>query len=199
MRSNPRPGPDTGGTANGTPGVLRTSAALLAEALASDDAEAGGLRADDILADPEQATTVLGAPDGWAAARHAVVQRYGRVGALLVLAYEQRWTLRHSVSAGRSRATGRAGRGRTDGRDVIRCLDALLEHFADVDAVELDELLDDLDRAGGAGPGGEEAEARRWLHATYAVAARDRTDAAHRAYMEALDRVLRLASPRIAS
>lgn len=199
VRGDARSGPDAGGTADGAPGLLRTSAALLAEALASDDAEAGGLRADDVLADPEQALSVLGAPDGWVAARHAVVQRYGRVGALMVLAYEQRWALRHSVSTGRAPTRGRAGRGRADDGHVRRCLDALLETFGDVDAVELDELLADLERAGGAGAGGEEAEARRWLHATYAVAARDRTDAAHRAYMEALDRVLRLASPRIAS
>ena len=42
-------------------------------------------------------------------------------------------------------------------------------------------------------------DAHRWLHATYAVAARDGTPGAHRAYMRALDRVMRLVRPLVAS
>jgi hypothetical protein len=124
------------------------------------------------------------------AARYAVVQRYGRVGALLVLGYEERWRHRHSTGA-------RSRRPRGD-EAVARCLEGLLDGFAELDAVDMDELLAELDAAAGT-PQGPDAEARRWLHATYAIAARDGTDAAHRAYMEALDRVLRLARSRLAS
>ena len=43
------------------------------------------------------------------------------------------------------------------------------------------------------------AEAHRWLHATYAVAARDETVVAHQAYMRALDAVLRHVRTPVAS
>lgn len=156
--------------------------ALLGEALAGDDAEAAGLRADDVLADPAGAPSVLGGPDAWPAARHAVVQRYGRVGALLVVGYE-----------GRAADAGHANPPE---------LDRLLDDFTEMDAEEIEDLLAALpgaelpvDHLGGD----EAAAARRWLAATYAVAARDRTDAAHRAYMTALERVMRLAARRLAS
>jgi len=46
---------------------------------------------------------------------------------------------------------------------------------------------------------GDGIDAHRWLHATYAIAARDGTPAAHQAYMRALDRVMRLVRPLLAS
>jgi hypothetical protein len=162
------------------PRLGRRAAGLLGQALAADDAETAGLRASEVLADPEAAVSLLGAPDAWPTARHAVVQRYGRVGALLVLGFEERW---------------RAGEG---GEAGVEELDVLVDRFADADAEELDGLLGALD---GTGPGGgdETDAARRWLHATYAVAERDGSDEAHRAYMDALDRLLRLAGRRLAS
>ena len=45
----------------------------------------------------------------------------------------------------------------------------------------------------------ETIKARRWLHATYAVAGRDGRDDAHRAYMVALDGVMQLARCLVAS
>lgn len=179
--------------ADAAPAVLRDSAMLLADALASDDAEDEGLHADDVLADPERAVAVLGGPDAWVAARTAVVQRYGRVGALVVLGYEERWRSRHVPSADRRQDAVATQ------TSVAERLEALLDGFAELDASELHELLADLDRAAGAPADDDVAEARRWLHVTYAVAARDGTDAAHRAYMQALDRVLRQARARIAS
>lgn len=159
---------------------------LLDQALASDDAEAGGLRADDVLADPEVALVVLGGPDAWSAARHAVVQRYGRVGALMVVGFEARFHARRGLGAEPNPAE----------------LDHLLNGFAEMDADELRAVLHGVERAAAA-PGeavdDEAADARRWLEATYAVAARDGTDTAHCAYMEALDRVMRLAGRRLAS
>lgn len=185
--------------------LAQAARTLLGEALASDDAEAGGLHADDVLADPEMATALLGDPAAWPAARMAVVQRYGRVGALLVMGYEGRFRSRHG-------STG-------DGNP--RELELLVDGFAVMDVHEVHEvlsLLDGLDEgdrrsgrqasASGAGTqaaGWLEAEqsdsvaARRWLEATYAIAARDGTEADHRAYMRALDRVMRLAARRLAS
>ena len=77
-------------------------------------------------------------------------------------------------------------------------LEALLDRFVDADVDEVDGLLAALDGIP-AGVEDETATARRRLHATYAVAERDGTDAAHRAYMDALDRLLRLAGRRLAS
>ena len=172
-------------------GLVPASVALLAEALAGEDAETAGVRADDVLADPDQAVALLGGPDAWIAARHAVVQRYGRVGALLVMGYDRRWRCRHRAGTAEGRAKARAA-----GRDR---LEALLEHFGELDAADLDALLAGLDGAEGLPVDDARAEARRWLDATYAVAARDGTDTAHRAYMQALDRVMRLVVPRLAS
>ena len=159
---------------------------LLGRALASDDAEAWGLRADDVLSNPEAALVMLGGPDGWPAARHAVIQRYGRVGALLVVGYEGRF---------------RARRG-TVGHPNPPQLEGLLDRFAAMDARELCAVLDAveaerLDAPGAAVADAEETSARHWLEATYAVAARDGTRRAHRAYMAALDRVMRLAARRL--
>jgi len=175
------------GRRRGSLGIRDRATTLLGEALASDDAEAVGVRADAVLADTEAALIVLGAPGAWPAARHAVVQRYGRVGALLVVGYEGRWRAR-SVHGGRPNPPE---------------LEELLDRFAQLEADELARLLAGIDRAEAArfeaaGPG-EEPCARRWMHATYAVAARDGTYAAHRAYMTAFDGVVRLAARRLAS
>ncbi len=162
-------------------GLVQQATGLLGQALASDDAEAAGMRADDVLADPETAVSLLGAPDSWQAARHAVVQRYGRVGALLVLGYEHRWRHRHQP-----------------GDDPLpETLEHLLEHFHELDAEALEALLAELDVVDGLTD--DASAARRRLHATYAVAERDGTDTAHAAYMEALERVMRLAGPLLAS
>lgn len=159
---------------------------LLAQALAADDAETAGLRADDVLALPEQCPSLLGGPDAAPSARHAVVQRYGRVGALLVVGYEGRWRARN----------GSPAPGNPD------ALELLLDHFADIDVEGLEGLLARLEHDGETGSrrGDDEVSlVRRRLHATYAVAARDGTDAAHHAYMEALERFMGFARRRLAS
>jgi hypothetical protein len=204
------PGTVLGDDGDAPPEVGRAWA-LLDEAIASDDAEATGLRAAELVADPDSAVSLLGAPDTPVAARHAVVQRYGYVGALLVLGFEDRWRrLNRSATAGPISARRHPGVA-----ELWPCLDRLIDDFARLDASELDTLLAEIDRAAGAHAGevvgppdtdwagaawtAAEPEARRWLHATYAVAARDGTGAAHRAYMDALDRLLRLARSRLAS
>lgn len=159
---------------------------LLEEALASDDAEAAGVHADDVLANGDVALAALGNPDAWPTARLAVVQRYGGVGALLVVGYE-----------GRFRGLQAPG-GDPNPDELERLLDA----FADMDAHEIDDVLGALEAAAATAKEAgdtERARARRWLEATYAVAARDGTNSAHRAYMQALDRVMRLAARRLAS
>ena len=72
-----------------------------------------------------------------------------------------------------------------------------MRDFPRLDARELDRLLRQIERCAGAGHEDEVARAHRMLHATYAVAARDGTDRAHRAYLRALDRVLRLVGPLV--
>ena len=57
-------------------------------------------------------------------------------------------------------------------------------------------LLCEIDEDEGYAGDAEGIDAHRWLHATYAVAARDGTPGAHRAYMCALDRVMRLVTGR---
>ena len=74
-----------------------------------------------------------------------------------------------------------------------------MRDFADLDALGLYPLLCEIDHDGGLAGDEDGADAHRWLHATYAVAARDGTPAAHRAYMRALDRVMRLVRPLVAS
>ncbi len=166
------------------PGELgRLASGLLGEALASDDAEAGGLRADDLLADTDSAVALLGDPAAWPAARNAVVQRYGRVGALLVVGYEGRWRRRRGLGGGPNPPA----------------LETLIDRFAALSAEGLDELLAGIERAEGLDADEESRAARRWMHATYAEAARDGTDAAHRAYMAALDAVMRQAARHLAS
>jgi hypothetical protein len=163
--------------------LARAATGLLGQALASEDAEAGGLHADDVLAESESAVQLLGDPEAWPAARHAVVQRYGRVGALLVVGYEGRWHSRRGLEHNANPPE----------------LETLLDRFAELSGEELESLLAAIERAEGLDPDDEEIAARRLLHATYAQAARDGTDAAHRAYMAALDAVMRQAARRLAS
>jgi len=160
--------------------------------MASEDADQVGLRAETVLSDAATATALLAGPDSSPAARAAVVQRFGRVGALLVLGYEER---------GRTQSVGPFdGNGEPACRDIADPhIECLVQDFAYLDAIELYELLCEIDEDDGFGRGTDDLDAHRWLHATYAVAARDGTPAAHRAYMCALDRVMRLVRPLVAS
>jgi hypothetical protein len=171
------------GVGQGEASLARAATGLLGQALASEDAEAGGLHADDILRDGESALQLLGDPEAWPAARHAVVQRYGRVGALLVVGFEGRWHNQRGIAH----------------RPNPPELETLLDRFAELSGEELEGLLAAIERAEGVDADAEDVAARRLLHATYAQAARDGTDAAHRAYMAALDGVMRQAARKLAS
>jgi hypothetical protein len=159
--------------------------------MASEDVEHVGLRAEHVLADAGAAVALLGPPDASPAARAAVIQRFGRVGAFLVIGYEDRWRAEqlHEVD-------GEVGDSCSD--SGYRCTETLVREFAKLDAPRLYELLCEMDRVGPAWPD-EAGDAHRSLHATYAIAARDGTAAAHRSYMYALDRVMRLVRPLVAS
>jgi hypothetical protein len=170
----------------------RRATELLREAMASEDADQFGLRAEHVLADGRTALTLLGGPDASPAARAAVVQRFGRVGALLVLGYEERGRARHGDPRHGLRAVERSEMG-------DRHIDFLVRNFARLDSSGLYELLCEIDEDDGFAGDEDGVDAHRWLHATYAVAARDGTPAAHRAYMRALDRVMRLVRPLVAS
>lgn len=169
---------------SGAGGVLDDAAALLAQALSSEDAEVGGLHADDVLLDPAGACAWLAGPHAWLSARFAVAQRYGRVGALLVVAYECRW---------------RAQNGDAVKPPSAPLLDRLLDDFWLLDTEEVYELLEAIDRIEGKDRSDELSTAHRWLHAAYATAGRDGTGQAHRTYMEALDRVMRSTRSVLAS
>jgi hypothetical protein len=161
----------------------------LRRALSSDDAELNGTRAEHILADEGAALMLLGSPDASDVARAAVIQRLGLVGGFIVVGYEERW---------RRGAAGTSDSGTRGPMEFgAACLETLLRDYAAVDARRLDRLLRDIDRSAGVPHDGEVARAHRWLHATYAVAARDGTAAAHRSYLRALDRVLRLVGPLV--
>jgi hypothetical protein len=170
----------------------RRATELLRQAMASEDADQFGLRAEHVLADAGTALTLLGGPDASPAARAAVVQRFGRVGALLVLGYEERGRARHSEPLNGLRALERSATG-------DRHVEYLVRDFSRLDSRELYELLCEIDEDDGFAGDEDGVDAHRWLHATYAVAARDGTPAAHRAYMRALDRVMRLVRPLVAS
>ncbi len=178
--------------------------------MASEDADEVGLRAEHVLADGWTALALLGGADASPAARAAVVQRFGRVGALLVLGYEEQGRENHlgavrgaatiaatATRTATSTANGRrAPEGLDDGKGPI---ENLVRDFARLDALELYRLLCEIDDAEGFTADADDIDAHRWLHATYAVAARDGTPGAHRAYMSALDRVMRLVRPLVAS
>ena len=167
----------------GASGVLDAVATLLAQALSSEDAEVGGLHADDVLLDPAGAYTWLAGPDAWPSARFAVVQRYGRVGAFLVVAYECRW------------------RAQCGGSPPLSAplLDRLLDEFWVLGTEEIYGLVETIDLIEGDERSDDHLSAHRWLHAAYATAGRDGTDKAHRTYMEALDRVMRSTRSVLAS
>jgi hypothetical protein len=166
--------------------VTRRVAELSSAALCAEDAEASGVYAQDLLVDPGRAVDLLGAPDVPLAARHAAVQRFGGVGALLVVACEELWQQIHSP-----RFSGEASWAEwLDEFHVY--LAQLLHRFADMSPQDMDCLVEAIERADGGSTGGEAASARRWLHVTYAIAARDGTDEAHRAYIKAFHRVLAL-------
>jgi len=176
--------------------------------MASEDADEVGLRAEHVLADGWTALALLGGTDASPAARAAVVQRFGRVGALLVLGYEEQGRENHlgpvrgaAMIAANGTANGAAKGHRAPERldDGKRPIENLVRDFAALDALELYRLLCEIDDAEGFTADADGVDAHRWLHATYAVAARDGTPGAHRAYMGALDRVMRLVRPLVAS
>ena len=161
--------------------------------MASEDADEVGLRAESVLADGTTALALLGGPDASPAARAAVVQRFGRVGALLVLGYE---AARKSAAAGDG-VRPRSDRATRRGRLPPRGPRAGLRRRST--PASLYGLLCEIDEDEGFAGDADGDRRPRWLHATYAVAARDGTTAAHRAYMCALDRVMRLVRPLVAS
>jgi hypothetical protein len=165
---------------------------MLARALSHEDAEADGVSADRVLADPAVALALLGSPEAGPEARDAVVQRFGLVGALLVVAHEDRWQRHLAVLSGEAATT-------TAADAVSRLLEQLVRDFARIDVHGLDALLGAIDGAEGATPVDRVAASRRRLHAAYAVAARDGSDASHHRYMEALNEVLKMTRPAAAS
>jgi len=179
-------------SASRMPNRRRRATFLLVRALSHEDAEADGVYAERILADPVVALALLGSPDADPSARDAVVQRFGLVGALLVVAHEDRW-LRHLAAL-------------SDGADTMPTddevsgyLERLVKHFAHLDARKLEVLLGEIDRAEGGSPADQVATARHRLHAAYAVAAREGSDVSHHEYMESLNEVLRMTRPAVAS
>src|ERR1700676_905580 len=181
-----------GGRARRPGSRTRRATELLRQAMASEDADEFGLRAEHVLSDGGTALALLGGPDASPAARAAVVQRFGRVGALLVLGYEERGRARPPKAVNGLRAVERSETG-------DRHIENLVRDFVHLDSRELYELLCEIDADEGFAGDEDGVDAHRWLHATYAVAARDGTPAAHRAYMRALDRVMRLVRPLVAS
>jgi hypothetical protein len=170
----------------------RRATELIRLAMASEDTDQVGLRAETVLADGATALALLGGPGASPAARAAVVQRFGRVGALLVVGYEERGRAGRLVAVDGHGVAERAHR-------VDQHIERLVQDFAHLDARGLYGLLCEIDEDEGFAGDTDGIDAHRWLHATYAVAARDGTPAAHRAYMSALDRVMRLVRPLVAS
>jgi len=169
----------------------RRAMKLLARSLAHEDAEADGVCADRVLADPAIALALLGSPDAAPAARDAVVQRFGLVGAFLVVGHEDRWHRRLAVVSGDPEATA--------GDEVSVYLERLVKHFAHLDVHKMATLLNDIDCAENGVPDDDVAVARHRLHAAYAVAARDGTEVSHHEYMESLNEVLSMTRPAVAS
>jgi hypothetical protein len=184
--------PPSADASSSAPGRGRRAAALLARALSHEDAEADGICAGWLLADPAVALALLGSPDAAPEARDAVIQRFGLVGALLVVAHEDRWRRHLAVLSGDADTTSAGG-------EVAGHLERLVKTFAHLDARRLEALLGDIDRAESAAPTGQVTAARHRLHAAYAVAARDGSDVSHHEYMESLNEVLKNARPAVAS
>ena len=194
-RSDARPESSSPAARARRPGSrTRRATELIRHAMASEDADQVGLRAETVLADSSTAMALLGGPDASPAARAAVVQRFGRVGALLVLGYEERGQARHLVPV-----NGHGPGEWSDLADADAHLETLVQLFDQLDARDLYWLLCEIDEDEGFAGDLDGIDAHRWLHATYAVAARDGTPGAHRAYMCALDRVMRLVRPLVAS
>jgi hypothetical protein len=168
------------------------AAMMLARSLSHEDAEADGVYADKVLADPAIALALLGSPDADPAARDAVVQRFGLVGALLVIAYEDRWQRHLDVLSGEADTTSAVD-------EVSRQLERLLRNFGAIDGRRLEAVLGAIDRAEGAMAADPVAAARHRLHAAYAIAARDGSAESHREYMETLNEVLKTTRPAVAS
>ncbi len=184
--------PATGPSVAKLPNRRRRATVLLARALSHEDAEADGACADRILADPAVALALLGSSDADPSARDAVVQRFGLVGALLVVAHEDRW-LRHLASLSGNAAM------MSDSDEVSRHLERLVKTFAHIDIRKLEVLLGEIDRAEGGLATDPVAAARHRLHAAYAVAAREGSDVSHQEYMESLNEVLKTTRPAVAS
>jgi hypothetical protein len=165
---------------------------LLARSLSHEDAEADGLCAAKVLADPGLAFALLGSPDAAPAARDAVMQRFGLVGALLVVGHEDRWRRRLAAATGDEETVAADD-------EVSGHLERLVNQFAHLDARRLELLLRAIDRAESASAPDRATVARHRLHATYAVAARDGSDRSHHAYMASLNEVLRMTRPSLAS
>ncbi len=190
-RSDPRARRAAAGSFRSDADVVQRATALLRRALSSDDAELHGTRADHILGDEGAALMLLGSPAASESARAGVVQRFGLVGALLVIGFEERW---RSCNTRGGAPWGVRPRGRKDAGALV---DTLVRDFRRLDPRQLERLLRQIERCAGTAHEDEVARAHRMLHATYAVAARDGTDRAHRAYLRALDRVLRLVGPLV--
>jgi len=170
----------------------RRAMKLLGRSLAHEDAEADGICADRVLADPAIALALLGSPEAAPEARDAVVQRFGLVGAFLVVGHEDRWQRRLAVVSGDA-AVSMPG-------DVVSVyLERLIKHFAHLDVHKMATLLNDIDCAENGVPDDAVAVARHRLHAAYAVAARDGSDVSHHEYMESLNEVLSMTRPAVAS
>ncbi len=184
--------PVTDASSPATPDRRRRAAVLLARALSHEDAEAEGICADWLLADPAVALALLGSPDAAPEARDAVIQRFGLVGALLVVAHEDRWQRHLAVLSGDADTTAA-------GDEVGGHLERLVKNFSHLDARRLEALLGDIDRAESATSAGQVTATRHRLHATYAVAARDGSPVSHHEYMESLNEVLKNARPAVAS
>jgi hypothetical protein len=174
------------------PDRRRRAGVLLARALSHEDAEADGVWADRVLADQAVALALLGSPDADPAARDAVVQHFGLVGALLVVAHEDRWQRHLAVLSGDVDTT-------SAGDEVSGHLERLVKHFPHLDVPRLEVLLSDIDRAETGRGADRAAAARHRLHAAYAVAARDGSDVSHHQYMESLNEVLKMTRPAVAS
>ncbi|MGH9030270.1 MAG: hypothetical protein ACRDV4_11740, partial [Acidimicrobiales bacterium] len=89
--------------------IARRVSELMADAWYAEDAEAAGANAAKLLADRETTLKTLGGPLSVAAARHAVIQRFGGVGALLVVACEDAVAKTASTASTASRAGTEVG------------------------------------------------------------------------------------------
>ncbi len=138
-----------------------------------------------MLEHPEEAIDSLGPESSDPVARHALVQRLGGVGGLVVVACEELSPRPKDKEP--SAMKNRSG-GASD--ELLVLLRRLLVGLTSMSPEDLDELVAAIEKADGFDPEQELARDRRWLNVTYAVAARDGTDEAHHLYLDALDKVL---------